>query len=73
MNSNKRQKNAALFVALSLLFGYPILSIVNATDTIGHIPVLFAYIAIVWTIGIVLLFIAAEVKPFRKSLKQQHE
>ncbi|MCU0441323.1 MAG: hypothetical protein MUE96_02920 [Bacteroidia bacterium] len=73
MNSNKRQKNTALFIALSLLFGYPLLSIVNTQNTIGHIPVLFVYIAIVWVVSIILLYVAAEIKPFRKSSKQPHE
>ena len=48
---------AALFVFGWFLFSYPLLALFNLPRTIGSIPLLFAYLYILWAVLIVLAWI----------------
>ena len=48
---------AGLFVFGWLLFSYPLLALFNSSRTFGNIPLLYAYLYILWAALIVLAWI----------------
>lgn len=52
----KRSRLIVLFAALFLLLNFPLLSIFNRPILIGGVPLLFAYLFLIWLLTIVLLF-----------------
>ncbi len=42
------QRLVALFLAGALLFNYPLLTLFNSQRTVGGIPLLYAYLFLVW-------------------------
>ncbi len=71
MINNKKQKNVMLSILLMLLFSYPIITIFNKVGFVKYVPVLYLYVAVVWVFALLLLFISAEVKPFKKTKKNE--
>lgn len=56
----KKQQFAFLALLMTVLFSYPLLSIVNKIKTIAGVPVLYLYIAMAWIVSIYLLYRTAE-------------
>jgi hypothetical protein len=56
----KSQRFVALCALGLLLFNYPILALFNVPGTVLGVPLLYAYIFIVWTVMIALMAILAE-------------
>jgi hypothetical protein len=56
----KSQRFVALCALGLLLFNYPILALFNVSGTVLGVPLLYAYIFIVWTVMIALMAILAE-------------
>ncbi len=52
-----------------LLFNFPLLSAANKMAFVGNIPLLYLYIAIVWPLSILLLFLTV-ISPNNKPDKQ---
>lgn len=57
MTDSKRPKYIIISVLMLLLFNYPLLSSANKLLYVGNIPVLYLYIAAVWLLTILLLYI----------------
>ena len=62
-----------LGILMLMLFGYPILTIVNRNEFVGSFPLLYIYIGVVWLVSLILLVIAAESKPFQKIKRHKDE
>ena len=60
---SRSQRFVALCALGVLLFNYPILALFNVPGTVFGVPVLYAYIFIVWAALIALMAMLAE--PFR--------
>ncbi|MFD2271151.1 hypothetical protein ACFS07_08495 [Undibacterium arcticum] len=58
------QRLVALFVLGWLLFNYPLLALFNDAGTLFGIPLLFAYLFVVWALFIGLLAFIVEQKKF---------
>jgi len=56
----KSQRFIALCALGLLLFNYPILALFNVSGTVLGVPVLYAYIFIVWAVLIALMAMLAE-------------
>jgi len=56
----KRQKLILISILLFIAFTYPIISIVNKSQLVAGIPLLFLYILIVWIIAIITLYRLAD-------------
>jgi hypothetical protein len=56
----KSQRFVALCALGLLLFNYPVLALFNVPGTVLGVPLLYAYIFIVWTVMIALMAILAE-------------
>lgn len=54
------QRLVALFMLGCLLFSYPLLSLFNVGGTVAGIPVLYAYLFVVWTLLIALMIVVVE-------------
>ena len=61
------QRLAALCLLGWLLFNYPLLSLFNGAGTWFGIPLLYAYLFVVWMLFIGLLALIAEKKFLRKT------
>ena len=61
------QRLAALCLLGCLLFNYPLLSLFNGAGTWFGIPLLYAYLFLVWMLFIGLLALIAEQKFLRKT------
>lgn len=57
-----KQRFALVALLAGILLGYPLLNVVNRNLMFAGIPVLFAWIFIVWLLLIILLWILAEKK-----------
>lgn len=57
---SKGQRFVALCALGLLLFNYPILALFNVSGTVFGVPVLYAYIFIVWAVLIALMATLAE-------------
>jgi len=57
---SKGQRFVALCALGMLLFNYPILALFNVPGTVFGVPVLYAYIFIVWAALIALMAMLAE-------------
>jgi hypothetical protein len=57
---SKGQRFAALCMLGLLLFNYPVLALFNVPGTLLGVPVLYAYIFIVWAVLIALLALVAD-------------
>ena len=57
---SKGQRFVALCALGLLLFNYPILALFNVPGTVFGVPVLYAYIFVVWTALIALMAMLAE-------------
>ena len=57
---NKGQRFVALCLFGMLLFNYPILSLFNVSGTLFGVPILYAYLFIVWAVMIALMAYFAE-------------
>jgi hypothetical protein len=57
---SKGQRFTALCALGMLLFNYPILALFNVTGTVFGVPVLYAYIFVVWAVLIALMAMLAE-------------
>lgn len=61
MKRNRRgQRLIALACLGALLLNYPLLSLANSPRTIGGVPLLYAYLFVVWALLIGLLAAVAE-------------
>ncbi len=58
--SIKGQRLAALFLLGFLLFNYPLLTLFAGTSQILGIPVLYAYVFVVWALLIGLMALVVE-------------
>jgi hypothetical protein len=56
----KSQRFVALCMLGMLLFNYPILTVFNVSGTLFGVPVLYAYLFIVWAGLIALMALVAE-------------
>lgn len=60
----KRNRRGQRLIALAglggLLLNYPLLSLFNTTRTIGGLPLLYAYLFVVWALLIGLLAVVVE-------------
>ena len=54
------QRLVAVFVFGCLLLSYPMLALFDRTDLIGGIPMLYAYVFVVWAALIALLALIIE-------------
>ncbi|MFC3108676.1 hypothetical protein ACFQAT_06615 [Undibacterium arcticum] len=61
------QRLVALFVLGWLLFNYPLLALFNDAGTLFGIPLLFAYLFVVWALFIGLLAFIVEQKVLGKN------
>jgi len=57
---NKSQRFVALCALGVLLFNYPILALFNVPGALFGVPVLYAYVFIVWALLIALMALLAE-------------
>lgn len=62
MTNTKRPKFILISLLMLLLFNYPLLSAANKLLYVGRMPLLFVYIATVWLLTIILLWITAAAK-----------
>ncbi|HLO69681.1 MAG TPA: hypothetical protein VK167_02350 [Flavipsychrobacter sp.] len=62
MTNTKRPKFILISLLMLLLFNYPLLSAANKLLYVGKMPLLFVYIATVWLLTIILLWITAAAK-----------
>lgn len=69
----KSPKLILLFVILFLLLSFPILKLVNIPERIAGIPLLYAYVFLVWIIGIIALAFTIEFTPKSSSKSDTHE
>lgn len=58
--SVKGQRLAALFLLGCLLFNYPLLSLFASRETILGIPLLYAFVFVVWALLIGLMALVVE-------------
>jgi hypothetical protein len=58
--ASNAQRLVALFLLGCLLFSYPFLALFNVGGTVAGIPVLYAYLFIVWALLIVLMILIVE-------------
>jgi len=57
MTVDKRPKYLLISMLMILLFNFPLLSAANKMEFVGNIPLLYLYIAIVWPLSILLLYL----------------
>ena len=57
---SKGQRFVALCMLGMLLFNYPILALFNVPGTLFGVPMLYAYVFIVWAILIALMALVAD-------------
>jgi hypothetical protein len=57
---SKGQRFVALCMLGMLLFNYPILALFNVPGTLFGVPVLYAYVFIVWAVLIALMALVAD-------------
>lgn len=69
----KSSKLVLLFVILFLLLSYPIMKLVNIPTRIAGIPLLYAYVFLVWIIGIAALAFTVEFTPKSNPKSNTHE
>ncbi|ULQ56164.1 hypothetical protein KJS94_16060 [Flavihumibacter rivuli] len=63
MNPNRKQQQyIILFVALLLLFNFPLLSIYNKASLVNKVPLLYRYVFLAWLASILLLFAITETR-----------
>ncbi|MBN8669944.1 MAG: hypothetical protein J0L80_04605 [Chitinophagales bacterium] len=62
MTNTKRPKFILISLLMLLLFNYPLLSAANKLLYVGKMPLLFVYIATVWLLTIILLWITSAAK-----------
>jgi hypothetical protein len=60
VNDVRAQRFVALAVLGTLLFNYPILALFNVSGALGGVPLLYAYLFIVWAALIALMAYVAE-------------
>ena len=58
--SRRGQRLIALACLGGLLLNYPLLSLFNSARTIGGIPLLYAYLFVIWAALIALVAVVAE-------------
>ncbi len=58
--ASRGQRFVALCMLGLLLFNYPILALFNVPGTVFGVPVLYAYIFVVWAVLIALMAFVAE-------------
>lgn len=58
--ANKSQRFVALCALGMLLFNYPILALFNVPGVLFGVPLLYAYVFIVWAVLIALMALLAE-------------
>ncbi len=59
MTIKKAPRYALIAVLLLLLCNYPLLSAANKPVLVSGIPLLYIYVAAVWLLGIILLYVTA--------------
>lgn len=62
MTNTKRPKFILISLLMLLLFNYPLLSAANKLLYVDKMPLLFVYIATVWLLTIILLWITSAAK-----------
>jgi hypothetical protein len=62
-SETKGHRFVALCMLGMLLFNYPIFALFNVPGTLFGVPVLYAYIFIIWAALIALMALLAESKP----------
>lgn len=57
------QRLIAIFALGAILLNYPILSLFTGTNDVGGIPLLYAYVFVVWSLVIGLMALVVERPP----------
>ena len=52
----KKQQLVLVSILVLVLISYPFISIANRAELIGGIPILYAYLFLVWLLTIILLY-----------------
>lgn len=60
--NRKQQQYIILFVAMLLLFNFPLLSIYNKPSLVDKVPILYRYVFLAWLASILLLFAITETR-----------